>query len=97
MILEPGRYVVAEAGVLVARVTYVKETDSRCFLLLDAGMNTLIRPMLYGAHHEILPVRESADVPVPVDVAGPICESTDVFAREGCEVCGAYRHAQTFL
>jgi diaminopimelate decarboxylase len=82
LILEPGRYVVAEAGVLIARVTYVKETDSRCFLLLDAGMNTLIRPMLYGAHHEILPVRESADVPVPVDVAGPICESTDVFARD---------------
>jgi diaminopimelate decarboxylase len=82
LILEPGRYLVAEAGVLVARVTYVKETDARRFLLLDAGMNTLIRPMLYGAHHEILPVRRSADAPAPVDVAGPICESTDVFARD---------------
>jgi diaminopimelate decarboxylase len=83
LILEPGRYLVAEAGVLVARTIYVKETDTRRFLLLDAGMHTLIRPMLYGAQHEILPVREAEGAELaPVDVAGPICESTDVFARD---------------
>jgi diaminopimelate decarboxylase len=83
LILEPGRYVVAEAGVLLARVIYLKETDTRSFLVLDAGMNNLIRPMLYGADHGILPVREPApgEPLVPVDVVGPICESTDVFAR----------------
>jgi diaminopimelate decarboxylase len=73
---------VAEAGVLLARVLYLKETDTRRFLVLDAGMNTLIRPMLYGARHEILPVHDAGEGElIPMDVVGPICESTDVFAR----------------
>ncbi len=82
LIFEPGRLFVAEAGVLLARVLYLKETDTRRFLVLDAGMNTLIRPMLYGARHEILPVHDAGEGElIPMDVVGPICESTDVFAR----------------
>jgi diaminopimelate decarboxylase len=81
--LEPGRALVAEAGVLVAAVVYVKPGDGRTFLILDAGMSTLLRPALYGAHHRILPVREPPPgAPlVVVDVVGPICESSDVLAR----------------
>jgi diaminopimelate decarboxylase len=86
LILEPGRVLVAEAGVLLARVIYLKETDDRRFLVLDAGMNNLIRPMLYGAHHDILPARAASTVAeadlLPMDVVGPVCESTDVFARD---------------
>ena len=82
LIFEPGRLFVAEAGVLLTAVLYLKETDTRRFLVLDAGMNTLIRPMLYGARHEILPVRDAGEGElIPMDVVGPICESTDVFAR----------------
>lgn len=82
LIFEPGRLFVAEAGVLLARVIYLKETEARRFLVLDTGMNNLIRPMLYGVRHPILPVREAgAGETVAMDVVGPICESTDVFAR----------------
>jgi diaminopimelate decarboxylase len=82
LIFEPGRLFVAEAGVLLARVIYLKETVARRFLVLDTGMNNLIRPMLYGARHEILPVREPGTAELlSMDVVGPICESTDVFAR----------------
>ncbi|HET6467590.1 MAG TPA: diaminopimelate decarboxylase [Geminicoccaceae bacterium] len=83
LLFEPGRALVAEAGVLVAGVVYVKETEERRFLILDAGMNVLLRPALYGASHPILPVRQpAAESPlVATDVVGPICESSDVFAR----------------
>lgn len=81
--LEPGRALVAEAGVLVAAVVYVKRSGERTFVILDAGMNVLLRPALYGAWHEILPLRESPpDLrPIVTDVVGPICESSDVLAR----------------
>jgi diaminopimelate decarboxylase len=83
LVFEPGRYLVAEAGVLLSRVLYVKEGGERPCLVVDAGMNNLLRPALYDAYHPILPVAEpSATAPcAPVDVVGPICESTDVFAR----------------
>jgi diaminopimelate decarboxylase len=81
---EPGRALVAEAGVLVAAVVYVKRTDERTFVILDAGMNVLIRPALYNAFHHILPVRQPAPgtAPIPTDVVGPVCESSDVLARQ---------------
>lgn len=83
LLFEPGRALVAEAGILIARVIYLKETESRRFLVVDAGMNNLIRPMLYDAYHEILPVAEpSGGAVLPIDVVGPICESTDIFARD---------------
>ena len=82
ILLEPGRSVVGEAGALVSRVVYVKEGAVR-FLILDAGMNDLIRPSLYDAHHEIRPVRDAGCEATPCDVVGPVCETGDTFAR-GC-------------
>lgn len=82
VVLEPGRMMVGNAGILVTRVIYVKETEGHTFVIVDGAMNDLIRPTLYDAHHEIRPVRE----PVPgaprpkVDVVGPICESGDYLA-----------------
>lgn len=82
LILEPGRMIVGNAGVLVARVIYMKETAHKTFVITDAGMNDLIRPTLYDAWHDILPVRESRDRPrIRADVVGPVCESGDYIAR----------------
>lgn len=83
LLLEPGRFLVAEAGALLAKVLYMKEGDERPFAILDAGMNDLIRPALYDAYHEILPVAEAdpSSPRQPTDVVGPICESSDTFAR----------------
>ncbi len=83
MVFEPGRWMVGDAGVLLARVVYVKDGSDRRFLILDAAMNDLMRPALYDSYHAILPVREPAPGAVygPVDVVGPICESTDRFAQ----------------
>lgn len=83
LVFEPGRHLVGNAGILLTRVTYLKEGSTRRFVIIDAAMNDLIRPMLYEAWHEILPVRAPApDAALsPVDVVGPICESTDTFAR----------------
>ena len=79
--LEPGRYIVGNAGILVARVQYVKENAFRRFIITDAGMNDLIRPPLYGAWHEIVAVRET-EAHFRADVVGPICESGDFFAQD---------------
>lgn len=84
LILEPGRLIVGNAGVLVTRVLYVKEGTARTFVIVDAGMNDLMRPALYGAFHRIVPEKEptpGAEVR-PVDVVGPICETSDTFATE---------------
>lgn len=84
LLFEPGRALVAEAGVILASVIYLKEAGGRRFLVLDSGMHVLIRPAMYGAHHPVLPVREpggDAEMQV-VDVVGPICESSDVHARD---------------
>ena len=83
LIFEPGRSLVGNAGILLTRVIYVKEGSTRRFVIIDAAMNDLIRPMLYEAWHGILPVKAAAPDAVlgPVDVVGPICESTDIFAR----------------
>ncbi len=85
VIVEPGRLIAANAGVLVARVVLIKETSHRRFVVLDAGMNDLMRPALYDAAHEIVPVREPAageGATVTADVVGPVCESSDVFLRD---------------
>lgn len=80
--LEPGRYLVGNAGLLLARIIYVKRTETKTFLILDAGMNDLVRPAMYEAYHRILPVKapNSAAPLAPADIVGPICESTDIFA-----------------
>lgn len=79
---EPGRLIAANAGVLVSRVIYVKHGEAKHFLIIDAGMNDLIRPALYEAHHEIAAIREPAvGSPRPrYDVVGPVCETSDLFA-----------------
>lgn len=83
LIFEPGRRLVGAAGVLVTRVLYIKDGEAKRFAIVDAGMNDFIRPMLYDAHHEMLPVKQPAPGAglAPVDVVGPICESTDRFAE----------------
>jgi len=83
IIIEPGRVLVGNAGILVTKVLYVKETDVKRFIVIDGAMNDLIRPVLYEAYHDILPVarRAGADRQT-ADVVGPVCESGDFFARE---------------
>jgi len=82
LMFEPGRLIVGNAGILVSRVIYVKHGDAKNFVIIDAAMNDLIRPTLYEAHHDILPVREAAaGAPTIVaDVVGPVCESGDYLA-----------------
>ncbi len=83
IIMEPGRFIVGNAGILVAKVLYIKATPKKKFVITDAGMNDLIRPALYEAHHEICPLRlGSSRAAEKVDVVGPICESGDFFAKE---------------
>ena len=81
--IEPGRLISGNAGVLVSRVVYVKEGEGRDFLIVDAGMNDLIRPAMYGAHHDIVPLREPRPgvETRPFDVVGPVCETGDTFTR----------------
>ena len=82
LILEPGRVIVGNAGILLTRVLYVKKTPSRTFVIVDAAMNDLLRPSLYQAHHEVWPVqRREGETEVPVDLVGPVCETADTFAR----------------
>ncbi len=82
LLLEPGRFIVAQAGALVARVLYVKQNGAKTFVVTDAAMNDLVRPALYQAHHEIVPVKQSSAAAITVDVVGPVCESGDFFARD---------------
>jgi diaminopimelate decarboxylase len=84
LILEPGRLIVGNAGILITRVLYVKRGDAKTFVVVDAGMNDLIRPTLYDAHHDIRPVRESKPGAgrIIADVVGPVCESGDFFALD---------------
>ena len=80
LILEPGRLIAANAGILVARVTYVKQGEAKRFLILDAGMNDLIRPAMYDAYHTIVSVAQGEAGSV-YDVVGPVCESSDLFGH----------------
>jgi diaminopimelate decarboxylase len=83
VLVEPGRYVVGDAGALIGRVLDVKRAPARTFVVLDVAMNDLLRPALYEAHHRIVPLREPAAgaPPLVADVVGPVCESGDTFAR----------------
>jgi diaminopimelate decarboxylase len=87
LLLEPGRFIVAQSGALLTRVLYVKKNGGKTFVITDAAMNDLIRPALYHAHHEIIPVKQPAKQPAGkspfvADVVGPVCESGDFFARD---------------
>jgi len=83
LILEPGRFIVGNAGVLVTEVLYVKRSRGKQFAVVDAGMNDLLRPALYGAYHEVAPETQDAGRRMQdYDVVGPVCESADVLARD---------------
>ena len=106
VIVDPGRSIVGNAGVLLTRVEYVKPGPAKSFLIVDAGMNDLIRPALYGAWHDVRPVKESTAAGVVYDVVGPVCESADFLAKErrlaaaqgdllAIMSCGAYAMAMS--
>src|SRR5213594_1071545 len=82
LILEPGRVIVGNAGILITEVLYLKETDEKKFVVVDGGMNDLIRPALYGSYQAIRPVVERNGETIVADVVGPICESGDFFAKD---------------
>ncbi|MCX5782022.1 MAG: diaminopimelate decarboxylase [Elusimicrobia bacterium] len=81
-IFEPGRYIVGNAGFLLVKVIYRKQSGGKNFLIVDGGMNDLIRPTLYDAYHEIIPVKKSLQPKIKVDVVGPICETGDFLGKE---------------
>ena len=82
ILLEPGRFISGNAGILVTRIEYVKQTGRKNFLIVDAAMNDLIRPAFYDAYHEIVPLTRQNGKLVSSDVVGPICESGDFFAKD---------------
>jgi diaminopimelate decarboxylase len=82
LLLEPGRFIVAQAGALVTRVLFTKQNGDKHFVVTDAAMNDLIRPALYQAHHEIVPVVRDRRATQTADIVGPVCESGDFFARD---------------
>ncbi|MFH1823671.1 MAG: diaminopimelate decarboxylase [Candidatus Firestonebacteria bacterium] len=81
LILEPGRFIVGNAGILVAKVLCIKKAERKNFIIVDAGMNDLIRPSLYGAYHHIIPIVKTSGV-IKADVVGPICESGDFLGKD---------------
>jgi diaminopimelate decarboxylase len=107
IMVEPGRSIVGQAGVLLTRVLYRKRNGDKEFVIVDAAMNDLIRPSLYRAHHEIIPVRQNALPPITADVVGPVCETGDFLARDrrmanampgdylAVKTAGAYGFAQS--
>ncbi len=82
VLLEPGRFIAGNAGILVTRVEYIKRTGKKNFVIVDAAMNDLIRPAFYDSYHEIVPVTRKGGTPISSDVVGPICESGDFFAKD---------------
>jgi diaminopimelate decarboxylase len=82
ILLEPGRFISGNAGILVTRVEYVKRTGRKNFIIVDAAMNDLIRPAFYDAYHEIVPVTRKGGAMMKADVVGGVCESSDCFCRD---------------
>ena len=82
LVIEPGRSIVGNAGVLLARVLYVKRNPQKNFIVVDAGMNDLMRPTLYGSFHEIVPVERRGAETITADVVGPLCETGDFLAQD---------------
>ncbi len=82
VLMEPGRFIVGNAGIFITTKLYLKDNGVKKFMIVDAGMNDLVRPSMYGAYHEIVPVKKTAVGQVTVDVVGPICESSDTFAYD---------------
>jgi len=87
MVLEPGRFIVANAGIFVTRVLHMKPTAEKNYVVVDGAMNDLIRPTMYEAHHEVLPVAQTDSLSVTADVVGPVCEPGDYLARDRPVAC----------
>jgi len=82
ILIEPGRFIAGNAGILVTRVEYVKRTGKKIFIIVDAAMNDLIRPAFYDAYHEIVPLSKKGGMTIASDVVGGICESSDYFCKD---------------
>jgi diaminopimelate decarboxylase len=82
LLLEPGRFITGNSGILLTKVLYIKRTATKNFVIVDAAMNDLVRPALYEAYHRIKPVKITSDEEELVDVVGPVCESSDFFAKD---------------
>ena len=82
ILIEPGRFIVGNAGILVTRVEYVKRTGKKNFVIVDAAMNDLIRPAFYDSYHEIVPLTKKSGATISSDVVGGICESGDFFCKD---------------
>lgn len=82
LLLEPGRFITGNSGILLTKVLYIKRTATKNFVIVDAAMNDLVRPALYEAYHRIKPVKITSDTEELVDVVGPVCESSDFFAKD---------------
>ena len=82
LIVEPGRFVVGNSGILVSEVIYRKEVEARNFIVIDSGMNTLLRPAMYDAYHEIQPVTSHGRKKIEADVVGPVCETGDILGAK---------------
>lgn len=82
ILIEPGRFIVGNAGIMITRVEYLKKTGKKNFVIVDAGMNDLIRPTLYESYHQIVPTTQKKGATVSTDVVGPVCESTDYFCKD---------------
>jgi diaminopimelate decarboxylase len=82
VLIEPGRFISGNAGALITRVEYVKRTGKKNFVIVDAAMNDLIRPAFYDSFHEIVPLRKQTDASISADIVGPVCESSDYFAKD---------------
>jgi diaminopimelate decarboxylase len=80
--MEPGRFIVGNAGIFITKKLYTKDNGVKKFMIVDAGMNDLVRPSMYDAYHEIIPVKAFKGKKITCDVVGPICESGDVFAHD---------------
>jgi diaminopimelate decarboxylase len=81
LVMEPGRSIVGNAGILVTRTLYLKQGEGKTFVIVDAGMNDLMRPSLYDAYHHITPVARKKRAQIKADIVGPICESGDFLAK----------------
>jgi diaminopimelate decarboxylase len=82
LLMEPGRFIAGNSGIFVTKKLYLKDNGVKKFMIVDAGMNDLVRPSFYGAYHEIIPVKRTKRPRITCDVVGPICESSDVFAHD---------------
>ena len=83
IIFEPGRFIAGNSSILISKIIYIKKNNNKTFIILDAGMNDLMRPALYNAHHEIIPIKKNKKKIIgKVEFVGPICESTDKFLTQ---------------